>query len=166
MIGFLFTTKNTTYPQKNGTTFAKSGGRCKPPPATDHRQRSAQAVKGVWRAEQLLKNLKMNKSIIELAKQCPELTVSIKVHDLVEGLNILIGNVKSELEQTISDQQAETYPSRDKVMEILGVSSATLWRWHKSGYLVPLNVGGKRRYRMSDIQKLLKGGNTVAKGGA
>ena len=108
----------------------------------------------------------MNKNIIELSKQCPELTVSIKVHDLVEGLNILIGNVKSELEQTISDQQAETYPSRDKVMEILGVSSATLWRWHKSGYLVPLNVGGKRRYRMSDIQKLLKGGNTVAKGGA
>lgn len=109
---------------------------------------------------------KMKTSLIELAKQCPELTVSIKVHDLVEGLNILIGNVKSELEQTISDQQAETYPSRDKVMEILGVSSATLWRWHKSGYLVPLNVGGKRRYRMSDIQKLLKGGNTVAKGGA
>lgn len=108
----------------------------------------------------------MKTTIIDLAKQCPELTVSIKVHDLVEGLNILIGNVKSELEQTISDQQAETYPSRDKVMEILGVSSATLWRWHKSGYLVPLNVGGKRRYRMSDIQKLLKGGNTVAKGGA
>ena len=108
----------------------------------------------------------METSIIELAKQCPELTVSIKVHDRVEGLNIRIGNVKSELEQTISDQQAETYPSRDKVMEILGVSSATLWRWHKSGYLVPLNVGGKRRYRMSDIQKLLKGGNTVAKGGA
>ena len=108
----------------------------------------------------------MNKNIIELATQCPELTVSIKVHDLVEGLNILIGNVKSELEQTISDQQAETYLSRDKVMETLGISSATLWRWQKIGYLIPLPVGGKRRYRMSDIQKLLKGGNTVAKGGA
>lgn len=166
MIGFLFTTKNTVIDLISCDTFAKSGGRCKPPPAPDHRQRSTQAVQCVRRAEQRLKNRKMNKSIIELAKQCPELTVSIKVHDLVEGLNILIGNVKSELEQTISDQQAETYPSRDKVMEILGVSSATLWRWHKSGYLVPLNVGGKRRYRMSDIQKLLKGGNTVAKGGA
>lgn len=105
-------------------------------------------------------------NIFEMAKDYPDLTVSIKLGELVEGFNILIGNVKSELEQTISDQQAETYLSRDKVMETLGISSATLWRWQKIGYLIPLPVGGKRRYRMSDIQKLLKGGNTVAKGGA
>ena len=142
-------------------------GRSKPPQAPDHRQRSAQAVKDVWRAEQILNiSSTMKTSIIELAKQCPELTVSIKVHDLVEGLNILIGNVKSELEQTISDQQAETYLSRDKVMETLGISSATLWRWQKIGYLIPLPVGGKRRYRMSDVNRILDGGNTVAKGGA
>ena len=42
-------------------------------------------------------------------------------------------------------------------MEMLDVSQSTLWRWQKAGYLVPLNVGGKRRYRMSDVRRILEG---------
>lgn len=99
----------------------------------------------------------MTTNLITLAQQCPDVTIAVKLPELVEFGNILIANVKNELEQTIADQKAETYPSRDKVMEILGVSSATLWRWQKLGYLVPLNVGGKRRYRMSDVKRILEG---------
>lgn len=87
------------------------------------------------------------------------MTVSIKLRELVEANQLLIQETKRELEQIISDQNTETYPSREKVMEILGVSSATLWRWNKMGYLSPLNVGGKRRYRMSDVKRIL-GGDT------
>lgn len=101
----------------------------------------------------------MTTNLIEIAKQCPDLIVSIKLGELVEANTLLIAETKRELEQTIADQKAETYPSRDKVMEILGVSSATLWRWQKVGYLVPLNVGGKRRYRMSDVKRILEGDN-------
>ena len=85
--------------------------------------------------------------------------MSIKLGELVEANTLLIAETKRELEQTIAVQKAETYPSREKVMEILGVSSATLWRWQKLGYLVPLNVGGKRRYRMSDVKRILEGDN-------
>lgn len=99
------------------------------------------------------------KNIIQLAKECPDLTVSIKLSDLVEANQLLIQETKRELEQIITDQNTETYPSREKVMEILDVSSATLWRWAKIGYLSPLNVGGKRRYRMSDVKRIL-GGDT------
>lgn len=100
----------------------------------------------------------MTYDLIKLAKECPDITVSIKLNDLLEANNLLIAETKRELEQAIADQEAETYPSRDKVMEILGVSSSTLWRWHKIGYLVPLNVGGKRRrYRMSDVKRILEG---------
>ena len=84
------------------------------------------------------------------------MTIAVKLHDLVEFGNILISNVKSELEQTIADQRAETYLSIDKVMEMLGVCRGTLWRWQKVGYLVPINVGGQRRYRMSDVNNILK----------
>ena len=84
------------------------------------------------------------------------MTIAVKLHDLVEFGNILISNVKSELEQTIADQRAETYLSIEKVMDILGVCRGTLWRWQKVGYLVPINVGGKRRYRMSDVNNILK----------
>ena len=97
--------------------------------------------------------------MIQLAKECPDITITIKLHDLVEANTLLIQETKRELEQIISDQKAETYPSREKVMEILGVSAATLWRWDKMGYLSPLNVGGKRRYRMSDVKRIL-GGDT------
>ena len=98
-------------------------------------------------------------NLVQVAKQCPDLVVSIKLGELVEANTLLIAETKRELEQTIADQKAETYLSREKVMEILGVSSATLWRWQKLGYLVPLNVGGKRRYRMSDVKRVLEGDN-------
>ena len=105
----------------------------------------------------------MSTDLITIAKQCPDLVVSIKLGDLVEANNLLIAEVKQQLEQTITDANAETYPSREKVMEMLDVSQATMWRWQKSGYLVPINVGGKRRYRMSDVKRILEG-DTAQKG--
>ncbi|MDD6686829.1 helix-turn-helix domain-containing protein [Sodaliphilus pleomorphus] len=99
----------------------------------------------------------MSTDLITIAKQCPDLVVSIKLGDLVEANMLLIAETKRELEQMITDQNAETYPSREKVMEMLDVSQATMWRWQKSGYLVPINVGGKRRYRMSDVKRILEG---------
>ncbi len=68
---------------------------------------------------------------------------------------LLIAEVKRELEQSIADEKAETYLSREKVAEMLEVSTATLWRWQKLNYLVPILVGGKRRYRKSDVMKIL-----------
>lgn len=99
----------------------------------------------------------MIQNLVALAKECPSLQVTITLGDLVEANSLLIADAKRELEQLITDQNAETYPSREKVMEMLGVCEATLWRWAKNGYLVPLNVGGKRRYRMSDVKRILKG---------
>lgn len=101
----------------------------------------------------------MTTDLITIAKQCPDLIVSIRLHDLVEANTLLIAEVKQQLEQTITDANAETYPSREKVMQMLDVSQATMWRWHKSGYLVPINVGGKRRYKMSDVRRILEGDN-------
>ena len=102
--------------------------------------------------------MKDYKNLVQLAQECPELTIAVKLGDLVEFGNILISNVKNELEQTIADQRAETYLSIEKVMEMLGVCRGTLWRWQKIGYLVPINVGGKRRYNMSDVKRILEGG--------
>ena len=107
----------------------------------------------------------MTTNLIELAKQCPGLQVTVTLGELVEANNLLIAETKRELEQIITDQNTETYPSREKVMELLGVSQSTMWRWQKSGYLVPLPVGGKRRYRMSDVRRILEGDN-AQEGGA
>ena len=101
----------------------------------------------------------MNKNLIELAQQCPGLQVSLTLGELVDAFRLLIGETKQELEQTIADSKAETYLSREKTMETLDISSTTLWRWAQIGYLTPLNVGGKHRYRMSDIKRIMEGDN-------
>ena len=75
--------------------------------------------------------------------------------DLIECNEALIRMAKAELEQQITDTAAETYPSVTKVAEILDVNKTTLWRWAKAGYLVPIEIGGKRRYKMSDIKRIL-----------
>lgn len=95
--------------------------------------------------------------LIKVAKHCPSLKVEISIGDLIEANMLLIAEVKRELEQTIADEKAETYLSREKVMEILDIASTTLWRWQRTNYLVPIMVGGKRRYRRSDVKRILEG---------
>ena len=103
----------------------------------------------------------MNKDLIELAKACPDLIVQVRLGDLLEANRQLIAEVKQELEQQIADSKAETYISREKVMEITGKSSTTIWRWQKIKYLVPVSsVGGTYRYRMSDVRRIMEGGDT------
>lgn len=94
--------------------------------------------------------------LLELAEERRNIIISISLSDLIECNEELIRRTKIELEQQITDAASETYPSIKKVAEILDVNKTTLWRWAKSGYLVPLEIGGKRRYRMSDVNRILK----------
>ena len=99
----------------------------------------------------------MTTTLIEAARQCPEMVVSIKLGDLVEANSLLLEQARAQLEQKIADASAETYLSKEKVCELLDVSVTTLRRWEKQNYLVPINFGGKKRYRKSDIDKILEG---------
>ncbi len=96
-----------------------------------------------------------------MAKACPEAIISVKVGDLIEANEALVARTKEQLEQIITDQSVETYPSRQKVAEILDVDLSTLHRWAKRGILVPLEIGGKRRYKMSDVRRMLNNGRTA-----
>lgn len=49
----------------------------------------------------------------------------------------------------------EKFLTVDEVCETLRVSHSTLWRWGKSGYLVPKKVGRTSMYRQNDINNLL-----------
>ena len=95
--------------------------------------------------------------IYTLAKECGNLTLSIKAGELVEAIDYCINKTRRELEQQITDANTETYPSPDQVAKIFDVDKSTLWRWRKQGYLVPIEIGGKRRYKMSDIKRILEG---------
>ena len=103
-------------------------------------------------------------NIYELAQTFPNISVTIKLSELIEFGKLLIAETKREFEQQIKEQQikeqnTETYPDRAEVMEILGVSYATLWRYEKMGLLNRLPVGGRARYRMSDVKRFMERGN-------
>lgn len=94
---------------------------------------------------------------MDIAKECPSLNLTVSAGELLEMVNYCVQTTRKELEQQITDANTETYPSPEQVAKILDVNKSTLWRWRKQGYLVPIEVGGKRRYRMSDVKKILEG---------
>lgn len=102
----------------------------------------------------LVQTHKMNITLLEAAKQCPEMTVSIKLGELVEAARTIVAET-IQAEAAAAPKDDEVYLSRNEVMEIFGVSSTTLWRWSRD-YLVPEKIGNSVRYRMSDIQKRME----------
>ena len=105
----------------------------------------------------------MEATLLELARTCPDVTISVKASDLIEAGR----TIKEELLLELNAQQPELRVSeneqllsREETMEKFKISSATIWRWKKCGYLVPVKVGSMDRYRLSDINAILikKGG--------
>jgi hypothetical protein len=90
-------------------------------------------------------------------------SVSIKIGELKEFAVYLIEETKKELQEVVLSEKMETYPTAEQVCEILNVNSTTLWRYGQKGYLVSFNVGGKRRYRMSEVKEFLHNGNKKKK---
>jgi predicted DNA-binding transcriptional regulator AlpA len=99
--------------------------------------------------------LKMDITLIEVAQQNPDLIVSLKLGELLEFGQSIAASVIESKPAPEPVKKEEQYLSRSEVMEIFGISSATLWRWSKD-YLVPEKIGNNVRYRMSDIQKRLE----------
>ena len=81
-------------------------------------------------------------------------TFAISGADLKEFSLALIAEAKA-LESNKPEQ--ESYLSIQEVCDILHVSSNTLWRWGKSGYLIPCKIGRTPMYKLSDINKLREG---------
>lgn len=77
--------------------------------------------------------------------------------DLKEFALSLISEREEEKKSNINIPAHETYLTQDEVSAKLQVDKSTLWRWDKSGYLTKVRVGGKVRYRLSDVTKLMEG---------
>lgn len=89
------------------------------------------------------------------------ITVAITLEDLRQFHREVIANTKRELEAEIAEDKGERYLSIKQTCEMLGVDPSTLWRWRNRNYLVPVEIGGKRRYRLSEIRRMLNNGSTA-----
>ncbi len=73
----------------------------------------------------------------------------------IDDLRTVITDILDEREAKQSSVKEEML-TRKEVCERLQISNPTLHRWVKEGYLKPVKVGSTKRYRESDINKLLR----------
>ena len=96
--------------------------------------------------------------LIELIKQCPGTTISIGAAELGMFARQLITEARREFEReraAIEAGKAEVYLETEDVKQMLKVSDSTLYRFNKSEILCPVWVGGQKRYRRSDIDRIV-----------
>ena len=94
--------------------------------------------------------------IADFIKQNQNVQLVVSASDLRELVNEWYDEREAQKEaERKSIVESERISSTD-AEKTLGVTSATLWRWAKSGYLVPIKVGRKNVYLKSDIDRILK----------
>jgi len=94
-------------------------------------------------------------SIQEIIQSGANVSITVGTNDLLQFANHLIRSTKEELEESILAKNKETYVTPDEASIQLHVDRSTLWRWAKNSYLTPVEVGGKRLYKQSDIDNIL-----------
>ena len=98
--------------------------------------------------------------LMAMAKAYPELTVSIRLRDLLEANEELVRKVRTEAEreQARRDRQAGDHLIQKEEARLIlgGPDPSTLWRWEKVGYLKPVRIGVKVFYRRSDIDGIIQ----------
>ncbi len=91
-------------------------------------------------------------SINNLIEQDRNVQLVVNAADLKELFLEWSKEKDSQIQATKEDQ----YLSPNDTVAILRISKPTLWRWEKQGFLVPTKIGGKKYFRKSDVDTLLK----------
>lgn len=101
----------------------------------------------------------MGIDVYTLSIEYPDAIIQVKVGDLVEAARQFAKDLESFKEsQKRETNLPDTLFTKREVMELLGISETTLWRWHtKYDYLHPVMVGSERRWSRNDISAIIEG---------
>jgi excisionase family DNA binding protein len=97
-------------------------------------------------------------NINDILQDTPSLNITINAGQLLEVVNYAISKTRAEFE---AKRAPEQYLTRKQAAEMLDVDLSTLWRWNKDNYLCAVEVGGKRKYKLSDINRILGKGEVA-----
>lgn len=92
-------------------------------------------------------------NINEIIRTQNNVQLVVNAADLKEAILEWAREMQAKIKEAMPDETLDV----SEVKKKLGVSPQTLWRWQKSGYLVPFKIGRERYYRKSDIDKILNG---------
>lgn len=91
-------------------------------------------------------------SVLDLMKSGSNVQVVCSLQDLKEVFN----QWQDERDAKQPEPKEDSMLSADEAASLLNVTSVTLWRWGKMGYLKPVKAGRKVFYWKSAINNLLK----------
>ena len=81
------------------------------------------------------------------------ITISLTGEQLNEFANQILSGARAIYEKVEAPEQ---YITRKHTAEMLGVDLSTLWRYNRQNYLCPVEIGGKRKYKLSEVNKILR----------
>ena len=96
--------------------------------------------------------------LFELLREFPEANLTVHAGDLGHFARELLAEARQDFEReraAIAEGKTEEYLTPEMVKTLLRISESTLYRMAKAKILVPVFVGGQKRYRRSDIDKIL-----------
>ena len=83
--------------------------------------------------------------------------VVMRADDLKQTIIDTVNEARRKMEDDIALNNVDTLLTTNQVLERLAISRTTLWNWNKSGYFLPIEIGGKFRYKLSDVNAILNG---------
>jgi len=90
--------------------------------------------------------LKTNPELLE------SLTLKVNAAELVVFAEICFDKGRQEK----PPPSPEEYLTPAQFAEVLSISLVTLWNWDKKGITQPLRIGNAKRYRRSDLERILE----------
>ena len=95
--------------------------------------------------------------LIAMAKEFPQMTVSIRLKDLLDANESMLRQARIDAAKEAEARRKDLDPliPRNTVIDMFDIDPSTLWRWEKKyDYLIPVRVGVRVYYRQSAINKL------------
>lgn len=81
------------------------------------------------------------------------------IRDFVKSeCRAIFAELRAEQKAQAEQKAKEMLLTPTEVCEQLKISDVTLWRWQKAEYLTPLYIGGKRRFKSSEVQAIIEKG--------
>lgn len=96
--------------------------------------------------------------ILSLVKSGGQVKLEVTADDLLHFGEMLIKQTRKECEEERAlareEEPEEKFLSTAEVCKIFNVTKATLWTWHRRGYLCHTKFGIKNMYALSDVNAI------------
>ncbi len=92
--------------------------------------------------------------ITDILQSKENVLMVVSLNDLKELFNHIIDEREAEKQAVADNEHDNELVGADDTAKILNVKRNTLWRWSKSGYLIPVKIGRKPFYKQADIDRI------------